>query len=209
MSNPPPGYGQDPRQGQQPGYGQQSRQQPGYGQQPAYGQPPMGPITSRMSRIDPGPSQAFGLVGAIIAALGAILVVVAFTAVDWFKTRNSAHSHFSDIHRVLGRESAFAATPAKLYFAWLGWVLLIVVVLVALLANLPSPAAPALRGLGVLFALAAIALTFLAVNLVKSGLHGPAYTTYLKDARLGFYLAVGGFLLAGIGAAIGPKRSRR
>ncbi|PZS17515.1 MAG: hypothetical protein DLM57_08340, partial [Pseudonocardiales bacterium] len=184
----------------QPGYGQQ---QPGYGQQPA-----MGPITTRMARIDPGPSQSFGMVGALIAALGAILVIVAFTAVDWFKKGSGSHSHFSDIHRALDQGKGFAAGPAKLYFAWLGWTLLVAVVIVALLANLPSPAAAALRILGSLLALAAIALSFLAISLAKSGLHGPAYTTYLKDARLGFYLAVGGFLLAGIGAAIGPMRRR-
>lgn len=169
----------------------------------------MGPITTRMARLDPGPSQSFGVVGAALAAVGAAVVIVAFTAVDWFKKGTDSHSHFSDIHRVLDQNDALAAGPAKLYFAWLAWALLVVVVLVALLANLPSPVAPALRVLGSLLALGAIALSFLAINLVKSGLHGPAYSSTLKDARVGFYLAVAGFLLAGIGAAIGPSRTRR
>lgn len=228
MSAPtPPGSGQDPRHGQQqpPPYEQQPPygQPPGYGQQqPAYGQqqpgydPPatMGPETTRMARLDPGPSQSFGLVSAVLTGLGTLLVVLAFTALDWYGENgvSGSDSKFSDIHKALDRVGDFAQGPAKLYFSWLGWALLAAAAITALVAALPTVGAP-FRVIGVLVAIAAIVLTFLSIQLIKNNDTLPeayrGYGTWLKHARIGFYVAVAGFVLIGVGAAAGPSRTRR
>lgn len=171
----------------------------------------MGPQTTRMARLDPGPSASFGTLGAILAIVGAILVVVSFTVLDWFDKQSLnglSSSHFSDVHRVLNEAGGLAAGTSKLYFAWLGWALVIVVAVLALVANMPSPLATLFRVIGAVAGAAAIGVTFLAIKLASApaGAPAPAYSDYIKHARLGFYFAVGGFLIMAIGALIGPSR---
>lgn len=167
----------------------------------------MGPETTRMARLDPGPSQSVGVPGAVLTAIGAALVIVAFTAVNWFTKGTSGHSKASDLHKILDDNKDAAVPLSRLYFAWLGWALLVVVVILAVLAILPSPVSKAFRILGAIVAVLAIAATFLAIHLDSSD-QSPAYSEYLKHARLGFYFAVGGFLLLGIGAVLGPRQQR-
>lgn len=167
----------------------------------------MGPQTTRMARLDPGPSASFGTLGAILAIVGAILVVVSFTVLDWFEKQSLnglSSSHFSDVHRVLEEAGGLAAGTSKLYFAWLGWAMVVVVAVLALVANMPSPLATLFRIIGAVAGAAAIGVTFLAIKLAS--VPTPAYSDYIKHARLGFYFAVGGFLIMAIGALIGPSR---
>lgn len=216
-----PGYGPpEPGYGAPPGYPQQGQPypQPGYGYgQPTAGygypaQPPaMGPLTSQFARIDPGPSQGFGVAGALVAAVGAALVIVAFTAVDWFTHTGDSHSKFGDVHDLLSSAGRYATGPAKAYFSWLGWTLLIVALLSALLAVTPT-VGRAFRGLTPVVAAAAVVVTFVAIKLLGgAGEVGitETYGDYLDHARTGFYLAVAGFVLIGIGGLIGPRRMRR
>jgi hypothetical protein len=221
-----PGYGQPPQPGygDQPGYGQQPppaygqppgyEQSPAYGQQPAYGQPPMGPETTRMARLDPGPSQRFGVVSAVLTGLGALLVILAFTALDWYGDGgvSGSKSKFSDIHKTLDLVGGFAQGPAKLYFSWLGWALLAAAAVTALLAALPTVGMP-FRVFGAAAAVAGIVATFLAIQLLKNSDAVPrsyrGYSTWLKHARIGFYVAVAGFVLMAVGAATGTSRTRR
>ncbi|MDT4916113.1 MAG: hypothetical protein QOH89_813 [Pseudonocardiales bacterium] len=139
----------------------------------------------------------FGVVGATLAGIGGVLLVIAFTAVDWYQ-----HNTFSDLH------DGFAAANsnqegglADAYFSWLAWIMLIVVVVVAIAATLPTPASGPLRALGAILAAAAIAFTFFSIQLSS----GVAYSSFIKHASVGFYLALAGFLLAGIGALTGPS----
>lgn len=166
---------------------------PGYGQQPPqHGQPanPYGrsPVTYE-----------FGVVGSVVAAVGAILVVIAFTATDWF---NFTPSHLGDVKDQLDVGGSAASGLAKAYFGWLGWLLLVVVMVLAIIANIPTPAAQAFRALGGVLAAIAVAITFFAINLAP----GISYSQSIKNSRIAFYLALGGLLLAGIGALIGPRR---
>lgn len=191
----PPQYGQPPAQFEQPQYGAP-------GQQP-YGQP--GGRYSAVANAygEPvGSGAKFGVVGATLAGIGAVLLVIAFTAVQWFSAFGIGSGTFPDVHDGLDAGSSQAAGVADSYFSWLAWLLAIVAVVVAIVANLPSPASGPLRALGAVIAAAAIAISFFAIKLGTTG----AYTDYLKHARLGFYFAVAGFLLVGIGALIGPKR---
>ena len=177
--NQPPG-------GDQGGYGPPEYGQPGYGQPaPSYDQP------SAFER-----SQSYGIVGTVLTLLGGIAVLVSFTALDWFKNGIT----FGDLHDQASADqlSGFASV----YFGWLGWVFLIIVVIAGVLASVPTPALRICRIIGIVIGLAAAGLSFLAIQLNSA----QAYSTYLKDARIGFWLAVVGFLFAAIGAGIGPRR---
>jgi hypothetical protein len=139
------------------------------------------------------------VVGTVTAAIGAILVVIAFTAVDWVK---NSPSHFGDIKDALDANGSASGGLAKAYFGWLGWLLLVVTIVLCIAACSPSPAAQALRAVGAIVAAISIAVTFFAI---RFGAYGP-FTDYLKQARIGYYLTILGFILMGIGALIGPRR---
>jgi hypothetical protein len=198
-------YGQDPAPGSDPQYSQSPYGQAGsqaYGQpaDPAYGQPGSRNAAVANAYGSPISSGAkFGVVGATFAGIGGVLLIIAFTAVDWISPGNP--STFSDIHDALKANPSGASGVSTTYFSWLGWVLLIVVIVVAIAATLPTPASGPLRALGAVIAAAAIALTFFALQISD----GIAYSSVIKDASIGFYLAIGGFFLAGIGALIGPS----
>lgn len=182
QGGPPPGRPQNhpPRGGQQP-----NRR---YAAANAYGAP-----------IDSGAK--FGVIGTTVAGIGAVLLIVALTAVTWI-SRGGVSLSFGQVHSRVGADAAAASGMAGSYFSWLAWTLTIVTVIVAVAANLPSPAAGPLRALGAVLAAAAIAFTFLSIRLYT----GRSYSDYISGASVGFYLAVLGFLLVGIGALIGPKR---
>jgi hypothetical protein len=212
-------YGQPP---QQP-YGQQPPQQP-YGQQPygqppqqPYGQPPQAPYGQAQqygqpmyggSAPPPSPyvstatGQRFGIVGAAVALVGAALVVVAFTAVNWYN-HLPFRSHLDDLRKIADHSDVVTGV-AKAYFTWLGWVLLAAAVVATLVAVLPNPAANAFRALGLIIGLAGAGLAFWAIKFDSD----TGYSQFIKHARAGFYLTVGGFLLLAIGAAFGPGRRR-
>jgi hypothetical protein len=189
-------YGQEPVPGSDPQYGQ-----PPYGQPavPGYAPPPdqrrAAVANAYGSPISSGAK--FGVVGATFVGIGGVLLVIAFTAVDWYQ-----QSSFSDLHALFkNANSDQEAGLADAYFSWLGWIMLIVVVVVGIAATLPTPASGPLRALGAIIAAAAIAVTFFSIQLSS----GVAYSSFIKHASVGFYLALGGFLLAGIGALTGPS----
>jgi hypothetical protein len=187
-----PAYGQQPPP---PGY----PQQPGYAPQ-GYGQPGMGP---RGPYVPPNPD-SFGIVGTVMALLGGVVLVVSFTALEWFAdfggTQSGGSVSFGDVSNVVGNSSA-AKGFASAYFGWLAWLFVIVVVVAGVLASVPSPALRVFRIIGVVVGFAAAGLSFLAIQLFDNS----SYLDYLKHARIGFYFAVIGFVVAGIGAAIGPR----
>lgn len=174
--------------------------QPPYQYDPAA--PQMGPQTTRMARIDPGPSYTFGFVGAAIAVVGLVLGIISFVALDWV-SQNGQTATFGDLKKLIGQVGTDNLPgDTGMYFSWLGWVLLIVSFVVALLACLPSPASPALRGLGVLLGLAGIGLTIWAIK------GSDSWGDTFKDKSIGLWLALAGFLLIAIGSAIGPQRAK-
>ncbi len=161
-----------------------------------YGQPQGAPYAQ------PANTDTFGIVGTVLALLGGVILIVSFTALDWFSQSVSgggtASLSFSDISDRSDSLTGFASA----YFGWLAWLFLIVVVVAGVLASVPSPALRAFRIVGVVVGLAAAGLTFLAIKLGD----GPSYTDFLKNTSIGFYFAVVGFVVAGIGAAIGPHK---
>ena len=199
----PQGYGPQQGYGQQQPYGQQQ----GYGQQQPY--PPQGQRPGHYSAAanaygaPVGSGAQFGVVGVTLAGIGFILLIISFTAVTWLKlTGSSTGFSFGDVGNTLDA-SPSASGMASAYFSWLAWTLAIVGLIVAVGANLPSPASGPLRALGAVIAAAAIAFTFLAIRLTN----GAPYSDAISHANVGFYLALGGFLLVGIGSLVGPKRA--
>jgi hypothetical protein len=212
---PPPGGGQygppagQPGQGQygQPAQGQYGQQGQGQYGQPGQGQPAYGGYGAPSGSYGAAPAGSGpGIVGIVLALIGAVAGIIAFTATDWYDGRGDAK--FGDVHDVVKEGGERAAGLAKAYFGWLAWVLLAVAVIAAIAACLPSPAAPVLRIVGAVVALAGIALTIFALKLNKNG--DPSFSEWLKHAAKApsLYLILGGFLLILIGSVMGPRRAR-
>ena len=201
-----------------------------------FGQPPMGPVTTQFAKLDPGPSRSFGVISAAVTGVGALLGVLGFTAFDWFSNGGSntvlqgaggsstfrkIHNELNDVKRQLallpggsGKQIHYGIAPA--YFSWLGWTLLVGGVALALIGASPvSGFSEVGRTLGVLAGVAGVGATFGAIYLFRfdAGLAGqlntaqPGYLDYLKHTSVGFFLAVGGFVLVAVGAAMGPSRA--
>jgi hypothetical protein len=213
-------YGQPEGSGQP--YGQQPPPAPGgYGQPPqaaggGYGQPPQyggygAPAGNPYADVSGRNHESFGVVSAVVVAIGAVLGIVAFTAVDWF---SGGSSKFSAVRKVVTDDATkdIATGVSKVYFGWLAWVLLAVVVVTGLAAALPNAGRP-FRVIAPVLAIGSIVVTFIALQLLKSNVSGlpsrfDGYSQYIKHARVGFWIAVAAFLIVGIGAAIGARRNR-
>ena len=225
-----PAYGQ-PQYGQ-PQYGQPPGGQPQYGQPAGYGG--YGPPSGSYGAAPGGPRLALGVPGLIVAGAGAVLVLIAFTELKWLRkgdkgsffadtkdtTFHKIHNGFNQINHQLPKQyqNDLHTGVGPSYFSWLGWLLFGVAVVLAVLAVLPNTGARIGRLLGPLVALVAIGLTFWAIDLVRitgalkdqiaqAGQKVPSYGDYLSHANIGFWFAVGGFLLLGIGALLGPRRT--
>lgn len=169
----------------------QRGQYPAPGQPGArYGQPSANPFGTEGN-------EQFGIVGMVLGLLGGVLLIVCFTALDWFK----GGATFGKVADFVDNNPA-ATGFASAYFTWFAWTFAVIAVIAAVLSSFPSPALRAARVLGVVTGFAAAGLSFLALQVSD----GRSYLDWLKDARAGFYLAVIGFVLVGIGAAIGPRK---
>jgi hypothetical protein len=203
-----PGYGQptyDQPYGQaappgytQPGYGQPAADQPGYGQ--TYGAPvaTWSPPPPAYGGYGSAPRRTFGVIGAILAIVGGAALVVGFTAVAWYSAggRDIKYQALHDAMQLPGADSF-----GKLYFTWLGWALIAASVVIALLANVPTGAAATLRLLGLVVGIGSAVVTIFAL---KTGIG--SFADVFKHTAVGLYLVLAGFVVAGIGAAVGPRR---
>lgn len=163
---------------------------PGYAPR-ADGQPPS-VYSDRPSAFER--SRSYGIAGTVLTLLGGLAVLASFTVLDWYHGAS-----FSEI----GNSNLSASGLPNAYFGWLGWACLVVTVIAGILASVPTPAVRIFRIIGIVVGIAGAGLTFLAIDFSGGN---TAYSQYIKNAQFGFYLAVGGFLLAGIGAGIGPRR---
>jgi hypothetical protein len=149
----------------------------------------------------PRPTTKIGW-GAALAVVGLIAVLVAFTMLAWY---DRASAKFPEIDTRLSGSSRYYNGWAQTYFGWLAWVLAAVVFLVAFLASATRRRTAWFRFAGAVLALVAIGLTFRALNLFINSV--PTYADYLRHARSGFYTALAGFFLMGLGAALGKPRT--
>jgi hypothetical protein len=140
--------------------------------------------------------------GLAVTLAGAVLVLLALTTLDWLSVRGD--STFAQISARLHVMGPYASGLAIAYFNWLGWVAFGVVLAVAVLAALPTAHPAVLRVAGLLLGVAAAALTIWSVKLSATSV--PSLGDTLSSQRAGFYAAVVGFVLMGVGAALGPSR---
>jgi hypothetical protein len=153
-----------------------------------------------------------GAPGIGLMVIGALLLLLSFTRLEWYKTPKAtgdsvAKITFSELHHNLnsfpdqGRPAASVA-----YFGWLAWVLLIALIFVAFAANLPTKASDGLRMLGFFLGLVGVAVTYYTLSRYAEATHDLFGTSSgaLDNADLGIWCALGGYLLAGVGGALGP-----
>lgn len=218
----------------QPQYGPPTEYPP----PPSYGQPQPGypPTVSTNYGARPDNGQSFGIPGAVLAIVGAILVLLSFTALKWFHkdlgSSGTSDSKFSKLHDAVDQLDKLKGSDplgkyvdlgiSHLYYGWLGWALFAVGIVLALLAVSPiGPGSGALRALGVLVGVVGAAASVWAIDVFRftgplarqfkeqTGKSFPSFGTYLSHSWLGAWAAVLGFLLIAAGAALGPARANR
>lgn len=153
------------------------------------------------------------MAGIVLMAVGVVLLWLSFTTLDWYPRPKVADAvqkiDFVALHHNL--DTFPAPGPTKAYFTWLAWVLLIVLILVAFAANVPTKASDGLRLTGFFLGLVGAAFTYYALSRyaqAQHDLHG-SNGDALDHAQIGIWFAFGGYLLAGAGAAIGPRRAKK
>lgn len=165
--------------------------------------------------------------GTVLVGVGAVLILLAFTVLDWFEAGffgNGGDATFRGVHDALDATKRKAAADgvsghisyggSDLYFSWLGWVLLVAAVAAAGLAlSQFGSSIWGLRWLAAVVAMTGVGLTFLALNLVtfegnaSNNANAPSYGDYVSHSSLGAWSAIAGFLLILVGCfAPGPRR---
>lgn len=157
--------------------------------------------------------RVFGVGAALFVLAGGVLLLVSFRYLDWYEVPAQAADTpgaitFPTLHD--GAKQLSGAGAAAAYFGWLAWVLLIVVVLVGVGAALPSPAADGLRVAGFLLGLLGVGATYFAIAQYRNAqvAAGAVKQGVFHNTSWGVWAAFGGFLLAAVGAVLGPATIR-
>lgn len=177
--------------------------------------------------------QRFGVVGVVVIAAGAVLGILAFTVLDWFRSNGDSFGAgpplaFGDMpHRIDYLRSEFATLGgarylhfgvSPLYFGWLAWVLLAAAVALAVAAVAPLGRTAAIaRIVAAVVALLGLGSTLWAIDYLSydaafasraraAGDQVPTLGLFLRHSSVGAWAALAAFLLVGAGALIGPRR---
>jgi hypothetical protein len=156
-----------------------------------------------------GDRRSFGLPGAILAIVGAALVLVAFRFLDWYDvaggTDSAGNATFGKLRSTA--DQLGDAGAARAYFDWLSWVLVIALVVAGIAANLPVPAADGLRVVGFLVGLIGAGATYFAIAQLHNAQvsAGAEKHNLLYNSTWGLWTAFAGYLLGAIGAGLGPR----
>jgi len=142
----------------------------------------------------------FGLAGMLFVDAGIVLLFAAFDAVNWYSLPRFGTLDFHQLHTLTAH--GVGARAPRWYFSWLGWVLLASAALFGLVATIRSPLAIAFRIGGVLVSLIAIGATYWSLHKLVT----PA--SVFDNTCAGMWLTFAGFVLTGVGAALGPLGSR-
>jgi hypothetical protein len=139
--------------------------------------------------------------------VGGAAVLLSFVGLDWYGYPSSGANRvdavtFADL--AANEDAPGMPGIVTTYFDWLGWVLLILVVAIGATAKIASRSATALGVAGALVGVAGSASTYWAVQEATSFGDEGGYA--FQSAAVGLWFALCGFLLAGIGAVIGPRR---
>ncbi|HEV7205007.1 MAG TPA: hypothetical protein VGN18_10370 [Jatrophihabitans sp.] len=156
-------------------------------------------------------ARAFGVRGAAFVVIGGTFVVLAILGLSWYAVEDGADTAgsgftFADLK---ANADQLSAPIASAYFDWLAWALLVAVVLVGFAATLPTKVADVLRVLGFFLGVVGVAATFYALAQLFNAQRAAGGSDHgvWHNSTLGTWAALGGFLLAGIGAVLGPRRA--
>jgi hypothetical protein len=146
--------------------------------------------------------------GVGVAALGGLLLVIAFSGVGWYKINGDTGSA-GDLSTLA---SSVHAGLADAYFGGLDWLLIVAIVGCGAVACLQSGgAARILARLGLFLGVVSIGLMMgaLAQLWIKAEHNGLSDVGVFKHTASGFWLALVGFVLAGIAGLFRRRQTRR
>jgi hypothetical protein len=167
----------------------------------------------------------FNPVGTTLVLLGAFLVLCAFTLLDWFRdgpgffAGAGSSTTFSQLHALLtqrahqveqaGLQPYVSFGVAKPYFGWLGWVLLLASFACGMLASSQLGGRHwSLRWLAAVVCVSAVALSFVALNLITfeknapNNANAPSYGDFLVHSGIGAWVAILGFVAILVGSVL-------
>jgi hypothetical protein len=156
----------------------------------------------------PRSAQSVNVLGLGIAGLGALLLIIAFSGVSWYKDSNSGAT--ANVSQLQDGATQAHATFAEAFFSGLGWLLIVATVAAGVLACLPiGPAQNWLRRGAVALGLFSIALMLVALDDLWTKVRDVTGQTDVgvwshTDSGLG--LALWGFALAGCGGLVRRRR---
>jgi hypothetical protein len=148
--------------------------------------------------------------GVVLVLAGALLTLASYRLFDWYDVPGqAADSTRSVTFSALGTsaDQLTDAAFATAYFDWLAWVLLIALILIGVAANVRSGLTDPLRVAGFIVGLGGAASTYFALTTYFDSA-GSAHNVF-DNSSWGLWAALAGFLLGGVGAALGPGRAAR
>lgn len=153
---------------------------------------------------------AVGVPGLLLVLGGAALVLVSLRFLDWYDVQqttadSAGNATFPTLHT--SADQLGGAGVAIAYFNWLSWTLLIAVIVIGASATLPLPGADALRVTGFLLGLLGAVATYYALAQHQNAIGSK--NSVFHNASWGVVAAIAGYLLAGLGAVLGPRKLRR
>jgi hypothetical protein len=184
------------------------------------------PYASRSNTIGARLTAAgFDPVGSTFVAIGGLLLLAAFTLLNWFRDGTgffsgaAGHSTFSNLHDLLDQTARQVADnrisghvsfgASRAYFGWLGWTLLLLALAFGVLAVSSFGQSTFLvRWLSAVVAATGVGVTFLALNLITfegnapNNAAAPSYGDYLSHTGLGSWCAIAGFVLVLVGCLV-------
>ena len=145
------------------------------------------------------------VVGVVLVLAGALLVLASFRLLDWYDVPGQATDSTRSVTFSALKTSADQLTDSGLataYFDWLAWVLLVALILVGVAATARTRLADPLRVAGFLVGLLGAASTYFALTSYFDAARSEH--DILDNSSWGLWSVLLGFLLAGVGAALGP-----
>jgi hypothetical protein len=163
--------------------------------------------------------------GATVVLVGAVLVLAAFTLLDWFRdgpgffVGAGSSTTFAQLHQLLadrarqvnraGLAPYVSFGMAKPYFGWLGWLLFLGSVTCALVATSQLGARHwSLHWLAAVVCVSAVAITVVALNLITfeknapNNANAPSYGDYIAHSGIGAWTAIAGFVAILVGSLL-------
>jgi hypothetical protein len=153
--------------------------------------------------------RAIGGRGIALVVVGVALVVLSIGALQWYRVQprvDVAGSGFT--FRDLQQDADQLNAPvAAAYFNWLAFALGVALAVVGLLANVPLPGNGVLRVAGFLLGAAGAVATYYALAQLFYAQHAAGGSRHgvLHNASFGLWCCLAGFVVAGVGAALGPR----